>query len=144
MKTWATQDRTRQAVLGWKCEVCGRTIADGAGYVTASYEDFQKYEDERAEWREKHFNPIAPGSDTGFFKGNALIDYPLRVHWKVLHRDCDPDLDECYGYAIYVERIRTPAQVIGWTAHLLGKRWLDNTDWQDLLHHIAVDLGSDE
>jgi hypothetical protein len=60
----------------------------------------------------------------------------------VLHWNCDPDPDSS-DYWIAVERIRRAGDVIGWTAHLLEKRWLQSTGWSDVLRHVAGQLGGE-
>jgi hypothetical protein len=54
----------------------------------------------------------------------------------VLHRGCDPNPDG-EEYWIAVERIRTATDVIWWSAHLLGKNWIEHTNWGDVLRGIA-------
>jgi len=38
---------------------------------------------------------------------------------------------------IAIERVRTPAQLLHWTAHLMGKQWIGCTDWPHVLRTAA-------
>ncbi|MGW4127241.1 hypothetical protein [Amycolatopsis japonica] len=37
------------------------------------------------------------------------------------------------GYRIGVERIRTWAAYLHWTAHLMGKDWITDTTWDEMV-----------
>lgn len=50
--------------------------------------------------------------------------------WLPLHTACLPDPE--VGYGIDVHRLRAAADFDWWDAHLSGKSWIDNTDWQDI------------
>ena len=54
-----------------------------------------------------------------------------------MHRHCDPHPDgEDYWFG--VERARSLAAVIDWTAHLLGKDWFPETNWDQLLYNLVL------
>ena len=83
----------------------------------------------RRQWDEKH-----PGD------GWSLADYATRpgpARWKVWHSSCDPN-SEGDGYSIGIHRIQTPMDVVGWSAHLMEKTWLPDTDWKEVLFRSAV------
>ena len=125
--------------IEWTCEVCDQPIADDAGYVTASYSAINAYRDAERAWEEEH-------PKTGRFRIVPLTDYvsyPSRVRWSVLHQGCDPNPDST-DYWIGVERIRTAADVLGWSAHLLEKKWLSITTWSDVLYGIKKQLDAKE
>jgi hypothetical protein len=54
--------------------------------------------------------------------------------WHMQHGTCDPG---GIGYAIAIERVRTHAQLLAWTAHLMGKRWLERTNWDTVIRNAA-------
>lgn len=56
--------------------------------------------------------------------------------WEPWHLGCDPD-PESNGYAVGVEALRTYADLLRWTAHLVDKDWLKNTSWLDLIKEIT-------
>jgi hypothetical protein len=126
-------------VLVWLCDVCSEPIADDDGYLTMSYAELREHERAVRAWEERI--ALAYPGPWRAYPMSELADYPVPVRWRMLHhRGCDPD-PESSDYWIPVSRIRTPAAVIHWTAHLLEKRWLTSTTWRDLLRRVAGDLG---
>jgi hypothetical protein len=115
----------------WRCGVCRRLIDDGAGYVTVGYTELRAHASGAAEWEVEHPGPCVTAG--------AFLDYPALVEWQVLHRRCDPNV-EGDDYWIDVERLRTPAQLLRWAAHLSEKEWLDRTTWPDVLRAVAKQL----
>lgn len=79
--------------IEWRCEVCGNSISDGAGYVHSTE------------------------SDVG-------------AHWTPEHTACGP---VAVDYGIAVEQIRTHADMLRWTSHLMDKRWFAGSDWGALI-----------
>ena len=63
----------------------------------------------------------------------------VTVCWQVHHRRCDPDPYDG-GYWIDVENITSWAGLAHWTAHLMAKRWLEATDWDELLREAAGEI----
>ncbi len=127
-------------MLTWTCEKCGRPIADGAGYLTLNEADAARFPEKLVAWQAQAIanNPPLLGVH-GVIGGADLLDYPDPVHWEVLHAACDPNPDRG-DYWIAVERIRTAASVLRWTAHLWDKDWLMHTDWDALLQRAAGQL----
>jgi len=57
------------------------------------------------------------------------------AHWHIIHYECViDDIDSFYEIATF--RIRSLRKLIGWTSHLMEKRWIDNTDWFELLREV--------
>jgi hypothetical protein len=84
-------------------------------------------------WGREHAGRVAIPLD-------AFDRYPRAPHWAVLHRACDPQ-PESDDYWIGVERIRSLADVVAWSGHLVGKTWLPATDWAVLLRRIGREAG---
>ena len=124
------------AVVTWTCEICGSAIADGEGYVAMSFAELHANDRAVKSWEERN-------AGRGFMPVKDFISYPTAVRWHVLHAACDPDLDAS-SYWFPIERMRTPADVIARSAHLLGKRWIQATDWDALLRDVAARLGGHE
>lgn len=61
---------------------------------------------------------------------------PAPAKWRVFHRGCDPDPD-AGSYWFDVERCRTEAHLLHWTAHVMRKPWCRSTDW----HHFIETRG---
>jgi hypothetical protein len=122
-----------ERLLAWRCDVCEGPVHDRDGYVCVDYADLREYERQARAWDEAHV-------DAFFVPVSEYDTYPTLVRWHVLHGRCDPRPDSA-DYWIGVERIRTPDQVIAWSAHLLGKRWIQTTTWPDVLRSVASQLG---
>jgi hypothetical protein len=61
---------------------------------------------------------------------DLLQDRDERAVWHTTHDTCAPAQT---GYRIAVERIRTWAAYLHWTAHLMSKSWILDTTWSDLI-----------
>lgn len=111
--------KTTECRLEWECERCGFPIADGVGAVRIDLVEVREAESLESDWR----NAVDPS-----------LRYP--AVWLARHVACD-DIDGPF-YAIDVERIRTHAQLIWWTAHLMDKPWLTVTNWRGILRDRGV------
>jgi hypothetical protein len=114
--------------LDWRCQACQQPIADGAGTLSIDYGDIGRVQ----EWQRAHYNPELGGH---VYTGADLLDGP-EAHWKVLHHACDPNPDGAGQYHFDVSTIRTLEQTLNWTAHLLDKDWLPDTDWAELIYAL--------
>jgi hypothetical protein len=126
-----TADPRASVSLGiqWVCEVCGDPIANGEGYLSIDYADI-----ERVEEFERRRRPREPRVVT---LGEFVEGFPGLAHWRVVHEACDARPDWNLDYCIYVERMRTQGGALSWAAHLLGKNWIQSTDWDDVLRHAS-------
>ncbi len=61
-----------------------------------------------------------------------LLAFPEEVRWQANHEECDPARDGSH-YRIPAFKLRTRADLLDWTAHVMEKTWLPSTDWRDLL-----------
>ena len=76
--------------------------------------------------------PIADGTGIVAAPYTEINDPPMfGIGWQARHVACTADLDDYYG--VPVEEIRDPAGVLTWTAHLLGKVWIANSNWDDVI-----------
>jgi hypothetical protein len=123
------------AALTWMCEVCDMSIADEDGYVTMSFAELHEFKRATKAWDER-IDAKYPGPWRAY-PMSELSDLPNRVRWRVLHRNCDAEL-ESPAYWIAVERIRSAGDVISWSSHLLEKNWIQETS--GLLRDIASQL----
>ncbi|BBX70093.1 hypothetical protein [Mycolicibacterium psychrotolerans] len=108
-----------------RCNVCTRTVADGTGYVHISHTEIYQHEQTRRDWRAQH------AGDIYVSVADMPDDGPVR--WRTHHTDCDPDPGGD-DYVIPVVRMRTREELLSWTAHLLDKRWLYQTDWSQFIY----------
>jgi hypothetical protein len=93
---------------------------------------------ERA-WEQLEAEPQQTGMLT--FSGESFLSYPDLAHWRVHHTACDPALN-ANTYAVEVHRCRSWADFVIWTAHLMGKAWLQHTDWGELLQEAGESAGT--
>lgn len=111
--------RTGQQIE-WICDVCKSPIDDALGGVWITYHHIRK--------------ASTPSPQAGVMTVSEIMalleDGPT---WRITHDRCAPrdTLDDSYW--LPVESLRTPATLLNWTAHLLGKTWLPNTDWDDVI-----------
>jgi hypothetical protein len=59
---------------------------------------------------------------------------PEEVRWWYGHTRCF--LDHAGEYWIPTTRIDTPRKALGWTLHLMEKRWLPYTDWDAMMRRL--------
>ena len=124
----ATGARARIGLV-WICEACRKPVADGTGYIHVNMHDVGQAEHAVRAWAEKHGDKI----------GHPLAEYlewPDAVRWQAHHATCDPRPDAA-DYWFGVERARTHAHLLNWTAHLMEKTWLEHTDWSELIDRMA-------
>ncbi len=127
-------------MLTWTCEGCGQPVADGAGYLTVDEEAAQHFPEQLAAWEaETIANNPAPDSGFTFITLPAVLAHPEPVHWEMLHANCDTNRGRG-DYRVGVERIRTAAEILRWTAHLWEKSWLMHTDWDVVVQRAANQL----
>ncbi|MFC7494540.1 MULTISPECIES: hypothetical protein [unclassified Nocardioides] len=115
------------AEVTWNCAACGFPIADGDGWVQARMSEVNQREIDVAEWESEHTKDDGPTALTY----SELMDAPGPVPWTALHEVCDGTAGE--PYAIDVEELRTPWDLIRWTADLMQKSWLKATDWSEVI-----------
>lgn len=110
------------AKLEWPCVACHTPIADHDGYLHVLFEDIDRARDTR---RRDSLDDRAPTLA-------EILASPPPAKWRAMHVGCDPDLD-APGYWIPVQEARTHARLLWWTAHLMGKTWLRDTNWDDFI-----------
>lgn len=105
--------------LDYLCDVCGRPIEDGKGSLYVRDVDLRVRRTDDQEWRRVHGD--GPVTIT------ELFSHPRGALWLIHHDRCRPD--ESDGYHIAVEQVRTWRDLLRWTAHLMDKTWLPDTNW---------------
>ena len=108
--------------IDWSCHRCQLPIRDHDGYL---------YVDTISD------TPPPPPRRGYVPTLGELLDTPTPEPWRAAHAQCMPE--ETVTYTIAVERLRTPWQLLAWTAHIMAKPWAaDGTDW---LHLIETKAG---
>ena len=106
--------------IEWICHVCKDPIYDTLGGVWISYRHIRE--------------ASTPSPRAGAMSVSEILasleDDPI---WGATHDRCTDreTLDDSYW--LPVESLRTPTTLLNWTAHLLGKTWLPNTNWDDII-----------
>ncbi|MFJ8405802.1 hypothetical protein ACIQ9K_35760 [Streptomyces microflavus] len=106
------------------CQGCGSKVWDDVGYLWVDTAQVARVGQARREWEAEYGGGLVDIHD--------FLKYPEQVTWQAHHLACDPASDDGH-YRLAARRLRTQADLLGWTAHLMGKNWLDWTDWNDLL-----------
>lgn len=131
--------RARPSAPAWTCDGCSQPITT-SGYLWVKYHDIGRATAAVSAWESAQMSIGADGFPEPVDVGQAA-DVPDPARWYVHHRACDPEADvACYW--VEVERLDTWSRVVGWTVHLMGKSWLDVTDWRDLLRRAGADCDS--
>ncbi|QHN17935.1 hypothetical protein [Gordonia amarae] len=138
-------------VLTWRCTVCGSTIDAGAGGFILKHGDVERA---RAAARARHIEdaridalPPAERIEARIYTPGAAVNAVrsrmyYRAPWKLLHFGCASDDDVIYD--VEVQRARTAAELLDWTAHFDEKGWLSLTSWAEtVLRHAHRALGTD-
>ena len=116
------------------CETCGSPIDRGKGSVYVREGDLRDHRAAMREWEESH----AGGTALAL---SELLLLPDDIRWRTGHDACRTDRDEgCYE--IDDERIASWTQLTWWTAHLMEKNWLADSDWDEFLREVAGDAPS--
>ncbi|MEW6473029.1 MAG: hypothetical protein AB1679_12230 [Actinomycetota bacterium] len=131
MKITTATNALHQPCLTWYCDACGEPIADGEGYLEVSVTEANAV---RQAWKDAR---KAKQRESGcvVWSGGELAAMPDQAPWMAWHSRCDPNPDGS-GYWFWVERCRTAAQLLDWTAHLAGKSWFKHTSWTSLLYGV--------
>lgn len=140
-----THNTNRNRIAGtsliWLCEICDAPIEDGDGYIELPASERRRHMCAMQEW--ESLRPEVDPDATPFERLKAslitadqLMLMPSKAHWWAIHRSCDPNVNSA-GYWIDVGRLRTQADALLWTAHLMCKRWINDTDWRQVITCIA-------
>ncbi|MFC8010847.1 hypothetical protein [Streptomyces cinereoruber] len=111
------------------CRGCAGRIYGDDGYLWVDTEEVNTAQERWAGYRERSAERRARGRPTDLLD---MIDCGELVYWQAHHATCDPTPREAH-YRIEARKLRTRADLLEWSAHLMGKMWLPRTDWQDVM-----------
>lgn len=116
--------RTLRQDLLFICEICNKPISvfENEGQIYISNKEL--VEAQRISKELSKREGLIPLSDV---EGNI-------AHWHKVHYGCSKEIDSFYE--IEIHRIKTLQKLIGWTSHLMSKKWISNTDWPILLREV--------
>lgn len=123
------------ATFVWICDRCSDRFFgnEGEGYLMVTWADVQAVRTATEEWQERHAGAVLLSADD-------LVSLPRPAHWRVVHARC-ADTEPEIGYQIDLIRITCPAEALAWSAHLLGKDWLELTDWAEVIRALGHEDG---
>jgi hypothetical protein len=121
----------------WFCDYCGERTPDG--YLFVPDGDSQRFYAEKESWEARHDRP---GDGLRLLSATDLASYPAGIRWSVACWDCiegDSSLKAC-DYSVALSTATTWEELLGWAAHLMGKTWFADSDFDDVLRRVgAVD-----
>lgn len=118
--------------LEFLCDACGRPVEDGHGSLYVLFSELHKRRNAMSAWKAAS----EPGTPRPAVSLVEALQLPSPAPWHIHHDRCRPR-HEGDGYHIDVERIRSWRDLVRWTAHLMEKNWLGDTNWQVLLGNAA-------
>ena len=119
------------------CDICHLPLIGAGDFLQVNEVAAHQLDHEKEEWEARH---RTPGGGVTVNLSDRSDPPPGKVLWEVYHKDCDPHPDE-EGYGIGAERCTNFAELLEWTAHLMEKRWIQNTNWSIKLRSILRDSG---
>lgn len=107
------------------CQMCWRQVEQGhLGVDTVA---LTTYREALKEWQDNH----PDGADLM----DLVMGGPELVKWAIHCEECESN---ACGYCIASGQLRTYKDLVRWTAHLMEKSWLADTDWRFLLQDVAA------
>jgi hypothetical protein len=131
----------RAGRITWLCDECGQPIKPETGYLTVdSGQATRQRQDAEERSHQRKVDARANGQRFVVVNMAEMMTWPECVEWEALHSECDqyPERDD---YWFGVERADRLAKLLDWSAHLMGKVWLEETNWDDLLRTVAAAAG---
>ncbi|MFF3242907.1 hypothetical protein ACFYWY_04025 [Streptomyces sp. NPDC002870] len=122
------------------CDACKQPVDDRDGCIWIDNGMINERQESVRAW-EKEGMDRTPAGELVIRNAMEIMNYPGGVRWNVHHSACDLDID-ADAYSIEVERLRSWADLAHWTAHLMGKAWLGDTDWRKVLDSAAHGEGT--
>ena len=115
--------------LRYVCQVCGGSVTGKSGYIHVSRSEALAHSTAWSEYKRRKRE-----AGEVIWNADELMDLPERARWMVHHRKCDPFPDDGQDYWFEVERADSHQKLLSWTAHLLDKEWIRDTNWSEFLY----------
>lgn len=136
-------ERTRvEARLRWKCLRCDSWIDPlSAGFLQSPTAEHFRFADEMASWESMHGRLDAPLSTDGTsglrcLDLGAVMDLPDDIPFTVTCAACDEHGDDSYWWRL--DRLATWPELLRCIAHLWGKKWVQDSNLDDVLYKVAA------
>ncbi|MGW2371716.1 hypothetical protein [Kitasatospora sp. NPDC001683] len=121
------------------CQACKRSLGDDdndLGSLWVSPGEITVRQAAVKDWERQHLTPAADGSGLPLVGFKTMLSRPDQVCWHATHAACD-DPEGGDAYAITSRQLRTWADLVEWTSHLMAKAWINDTNWATLLGEVA-------
>lgn len=124
-------------MTGWRCNKCGKAIANGNGYVELRHqaEDGKlgghPLESSDTRYDRQITEIFGPADKRGVMVVNQMPEPIDAVAITVHHKKCAPTGN---SYWFDVERADTLDDWVGWLVHLAGKRWFGSVEVRKFAH----------
>lgn len=123
--------RRHESLISYRCRECKGLVTKSNGYIHVSLTEAERHREAWDQYRSERVGDFG----LVWTKLDDLEKLPEPAPWLVHHKNCDPNPGE-YCYWFYVNRADTHEKLLSWTAHLLDKSWLQDTDWADFLYSL--------
>jgi hypothetical protein len=112
------------------CDRCRQEVADGDGCISVRYRDI----DRARRQRQRAMKILVLARVLRISVESDWLDFirtKPSARWSVHHYACSRSTADTYW--IDVRELRTRADLMEWTGHLVRKEWLTETDWPQVL-----------
>lgn len=114
------------------CQACRRPVLGKDGYLWIDGTELAEHEKAWAPHDRQSADPSFRAIEL-----SELMSLPGPAQWRAHHARCDLDPDAGV-YSVASERIDTVGKLLDWTAHLMGKSWIGDTNWDDVIRSAAA------
>lgn len=126
----STKGMTMSDLITWTCDGCGNDIGTEQAFFHISHVAIAAQAENVEAWEAKRTGLVMSFTE--------FLERPEPVKWQVHHEACDPDEEEhASDYAISLHELRTPRQMLRWSADLMGKSWIGETDLTEIMRRIG-------
>ena len=110
-----------------RCDVCNQP-ASGNASMWVSYAQINEYRDWDREFHEAHPDGASIGD---------ILAGPAPAAWRITHNGCDGEDSGAYWLPVP----QSFRGLLEWIAHLLGKSWIDCTDFGSFVRECSEKSG---
>lgn len=118
------------------CGRCGESIAAGAGSINLYDAELDAAEKAWADHEALQAAALrSPDPLAGAFSPGELMRLPRPARWRPEHARCEAGRA---AYWVEVDRLTSELEALDWTVHLMGKPWIQYTDWDQFVRRHVL------